>query len=684
MGRSTAALLAVALCAVAAGGYVALRPQPQPPAPAAQPPARFAGSGSCAACHADQHARWRGSQHALAMQHATGKSVLGDFGGAKFRYNGIESSFTRRDGKYLVRTDGADGRLAEFEVKYAFGVYPLQQYLIEFPDGRLQALSIAWDARPKAAGGQRWFHLYPKERIDHRDELHWTKRQQNWNFMCADCHSTKLEKNYDAATDTFKTTWSEISVGCEACHGPGSGHVADPKQKLAKSDLDTCAQCHARRSQIAEGFHGGKRFLDHYRPALLEPGLYHPDGQQRDEVYIWGSYLQSRMHRMGVTCNQCHEPHSAKPRLEGNALCAQCHVPAKYDAPAHHFHKAGARCADCHMPTETYMGVDPRRDHSFRVPRPDLSVSFGVPNACSACHADKDARWAAAAARKWYGRDPQGFQRFAATLAEGSSEDLAVLALEPSQPEIARASALATLERRPAREALPVIEAGLGQSDPLLRLAGLAALRPFPPEERLRLAAPLFGDPLLAVRTQAASVAAGAPGVEEMPAFQRAAAQFEQVQRLNADRPEARASLGAFFAQRGMADRAEVELRAALAMAPEFAAGYVNLADLHRQQGKDADGLAILDDGLRKSPRSPVLHHARGLALARLQRLADALPSLERAARLAPDDARFAFVYAVALNDAGRKRDALAELDRALARHPRDRELLSARAAFAR
>ena len=159
------------------------------------------------------------------MQAATDTTVLGDFSGTRFDHMGVRSEFFRRDGKFIVRTDGPDGQLADFEVRHTFGVYPLQQYLLELPGGRLQALSIAWDARPREAGGQRWFHLYPDERIDHRDELHWTGRQQNWNFMCADCHSTNLQKNYDAASNSYATSWSEISVGCESCHGPGSEHV---------------------------------------------------------------------------------------------------------------------------------------------------------------------------------------------------------------------------------------------------------------------------------------------------------------------------------------------------------------------------------------------------------------------------------------------------------------------------
>jgi len=667
---------------IAVVGWRAQAPAPKDAAPSAS--AQFSGSPSCAGCHAEAYAQWQGSQHALAMQHATEKTVLGDFGGATFRYAGVESSFFRRDGRFFARTDGRDGKLADFEIKYAFGVYPLQQYLVEFPDGRLQALSIAWDARPKAAGGQRWFHLYPQEQIDYRDELHWTRRAQNWNFMCADCHSTNVRKNYDAARDTFKTTWSEISVGCEACHGPGSRHVADPKQPLAKPGLEACAQCHSRRSQIAEGFHGGERYFDHYRPELLSPGLYYPDGQQRDEVYVWGSFLQSRMHRMGVTCGNCHEPHSAKLRAQGNAVCAQCHAPAKYDAPVHHFHPAGARCVDCHMPTATYMVVDPRRDHSLRVPRPDLSVALGVPNACNACHADKDARWADQALLRWYGHRPTGFQRFAHALAEGSSADLVAVARDPAQPEIARASALAALERRPSREAIEAVRQGLGQADPLMRLAALGALRAFPPEARLPLAQPLLEDARLALRIEAASLVAGSRGAEALPAFQRAAEEFEQVQRLNADRPEARVTLGAFFAQRGQADQAEAELRSAIAMAPGFAAAYVNLADVYRAQGRDVEGLAVLDEGLKQAPRGAALHYARGLALVRLKRMGEALRALERAARLSPGDTQFAYVYAIALNEVGRKREALAEIDRALARHPQDERLLSARQAFSK
>ncbi len=714
-----------------AGVLVALLWSSPGPPPTMEGKSGFIGSSACKGCHAESYAAWQGSQHQLAMQHATDASVRGDFNDAKFRYADVETTFFRRDGKYLVRTDGPDGALGEFAIRYTYGVQPLQQYLIEFRDGRIQALSIAWDTRPKEAGGQRWFHLYPNERVDHRDELHWTKRSQNWNFMCADCHSTNVRKNYDAASDTFKTAWSEITVGCEACHGPGSRHRewakekrADPMRgltvalderhgvawridpatgnatrsapKRADREIEVCAQCHARRAQVAEGYHAGKPFLDHYRPALLAPELYYADGQQRDEVYIWGSFLQSRMHRAGVTCSDCHAPHSLKLRAEGNMVCAQCHLPAKYDAPAHHFHKAGsgARCVDCHMPAATYMVVDPRRDHSLRVPRPDLSVALGVPNACNGCHAEKTAQWADEAVRKWYGHRPEGFQRFAATLAAaergaaGSDGNLAALSNDLSQPTIARASAAQSLARFPSQTALAALRRGLTDADPLVRRASVAALAPLPAEQRVPLVAPLLDDPVRTVRIEAAALLAGAPDTAFDPAqrasFARASAEFEAVQRYNADRPEARTALGGFYAQRGRYADAEKELEAATAMDPRYVPAYVNLADMRRSQGRDTDAQAVLREGLKHFPESAALQHAFGLTLARQKRMPEALEALAKAARLAPDDARFAYVYAVALNSTGKAREAIAEIDRALERYPDDRELLNAGAAFAR
>jgi tetratricopeptide (TPR) repeat protein len=700
-----------------------------PPLPA--PAAAFVGAGKCAGCHPDEHARWAKSDHARAMQAANETTVLGDFADRRFTKDAVTSIFFRRDGRFMVRTDGPDGKLADFEIKYTFGVTPLQQYLVELPGGRLQALSIAWDARPREAGGQRWFHLYPSERIDFRDELHWTRRQQNWNYMCADCHSTNVRKGYDAVTDRYATTWSEINVACEACHGPGSRHVAwaettrpgqayDSKDdkglvvllrerrgvqwtidassgnakrsapRITAIELGVCAQCHARRSQISSDYTPGKPFLDHYLPALLTSPLYWPDGQQRDEVYGWGSFLESRMHAAGVTCSDCHEPHGQKLRAPGNQVCAQCHAPARYDVATHHFHQVagrGAECAGCHMPVTRYMVVDPRHDHSLRVPRPDRSVTLGVPNACTSCHADRKPDWAAAKVQAWYGRNAGGYQRFAEAFhaaergAPVAAEQLTALIRDPSVPGIARASALARmpgdLGRSPA--AAEALKQAVGDPDPLVRRAAVAALDVLPPDARIAPAVPLLVDPVRIVRIEAARVLAPvrpeALSQGARAAYERAAAELVDAQRANADRPESRTNLGTFFAARRRVADAETEFRAALVLERTFVPAYVNLADLYRAEQREPDVRRVLAEGLAAVPDDAALHYALGLALVRARRSADALTHLERAAMRAPDNARFVYTYAVALHSAGRARQAVDVLERGLQRHPNDRDM---------
>jgi len=486
----------------------------------------FVGRQVCAECHADQNRLWQGSHHDLAMQVASEQTVLGDFDNATFTNFGVTSRFFRHGDSYRVQTDGPDGKLHDYEVKYTFGVTPLQQYLIEFPGGRLQALSVAWDSRPEAEGGQRWFHLYPDEKIAHDDELHWTAISQNWNSRCAECHSTHLQKNYDPQSRTFNTRWSEIDVSCEACHGPGSEHIAWARRKPAQQagdknrgltlllderegvswriapgsdhaqrskardtdhEIEMCARCHSRRSPISKNYIHGEPLLDHYLPSLLEEGMYFADGQIQDEVYVYGSFIQSRMYHAGVTCSDCHEPHSLKLRKPGNGVCLQCHLAAKYDRIGHHHHKsdtAGARCAECHMPTRTYMGVDVRRDHSLRIPRPDLSDRLGTPNACLHCHKNQDTVWAVQQTERWYGHQPVGFQRFAGALAAARNGEpsagtaLQHLVQDTATPDIARATAIAALGEYLTPEALAVFQMALTDRNALVRASAAGARRP--------------------------------------------------------------------------------------------------------------------------------------------------------------------------------------------------------------
>jgi len=693
-------------------------------------PATFVGSAECKSCHAQEFTAWTGSQHARAMQHASAETIRGDFNGAKFTFDGVTSTFFQRDGKYFVRTDGPDGKLADFEVKYTFGVEPLQQYLVELPGGRLQALAVTWDTRPKEQGGQRWFRQYPGEKIDHRDELHWTKGAQNWNFMCADCHSTQVTKGYDASKGAFDTRYKEIAVGCESCHGPGSAHIAwakekssDPRKGLtaqlderrgvtwsidaatgnakrsrertSEREIEVCAQCHARRAQIAEDYQAGQPFLDHYLPSLLVAPLYWPDGQQRDEVFIWGSWLQSRMHRQGVTCSDCHDPHTQKLRVDGNAVCGQCHAPGKYDAPSHHHHEngsTGAQCAECHMPRTTYMVVDGRRDHSMRVPRPDQSVAFGVPNACSQCHTKRDAKWAAAAVRGWLGRDARGFQAFGSTFhaAEagqpGAAASLAAIANDVAQSPIARASSLERLAIAGSADAATAQRAAQ-DAQPLVRLASVRLAEALPPQQQLRVLARLTTDPLRAIRIEAARALAGqqdALPAEQQAAWQKAAAEYVATLRYTADRPEAGTALGTFYARLGKGDEAQAAFAQALTLDAGYVPAYLNAADALRALGREAEAQKMLEQGLARAPKNATLHHALGLSLVRQGRPAEALRELQRATQLAPDELRYTYVYAVALNSTGRSADALRVLDRATARWPNDRDLLLALATMQR
>lgn len=719
----------VAVAGLAAGGWWWQRPAPLPAVPAAH-----VGSRVCASCHADVDQRWRGSHHALAMQPATEATVAGDFNDVRFTYAGVTSTFTRREGKFVVRTDGPTGALEDYEVAYTFGVAPLQQYLVPFPDGRLQALSIAWDTRPRAQGGQRWFHLYPGQNVTHRDELHWTRGSQNWNHMCAECHSTAVRKNYDATTRRFATAYAEVNVACEACHGPGSHHVAwarkegdgqhleatkglalllderrgvtwaiDPATGNARRtpagrptrELDTCGRCHARRGQLTDAYVHGRPLGDTHRVALLSEGLYHADGQIRDEVYEYGSFLQSKMFDQGVTCSDCHDPHSGRLRASGGQVCLGCHAADTYQTPRHHFHgevgSRGADCVGCHMPATTYMVVDPRHDHSFRVPRPDLSVSLGVPNACSRCHADRPAEWAARQVEAWYGRTPQGHQQYTQALragamgAPGAVEQLLAVARDGSHPAIARASALERLA--PGPSAPDAVRASLKDADALVRRAAARALEGAEPSLRLELLTPLLEDAVRVVRLEAARALASVPGNRltqtQRAAVDRGLAEYVAAQRFDADRPESHLNLGLLYVIQQRPVDAETALKTALELDPSFAPAAVNLADLYRVAGRDGDGERVLGAVLAHDERSAAARHALGLLLVRQRRTPEAVTELEAAARLAPDSARYGYVYAVALHGTGRPTPARQALARVLSRHPYDVDTLSAAATFA-
>ena len=692
----------------------------------------YVGAASCVQCHAEAGAAWVGSHHDLAMQTPSEGTVLGDFDEATLTYFGRVSTFFRREGGYFVNTPGPDGEAADFQITYVLGVDPLQQYVIELPDGKFQMLGIAWDTRPQLDGGQRWYHLYPDSDVAPGDPLHWTRPAQRWNYQCAACHSTAVQKNYDVASDRYNTTWSDLNVGCEACHGPGSAHVewvasgaatatgaqagfeaavmglavdlADrdegrwswpagesiatrTPERTSDLGLRSCVACHARRRLIDDDPAAGAPPLDVISPALLTEELYYADGQIRDEVFVLGSFLQSAMYREGVTCADCHDPHSLQLRRPGNSLCAGCHLPASYDTSAHHYHvdtTVGAECVSCHMPTRTYMGIDARRDHSIRVPRPDLTVTLGTPNACTQCHTEQSAAWAAEATARWYGSERAA--HYGEVLARGRTEvmgdgvDLSALALDDDQSGIVRATAFQLLGGHPGPVASRAIAAGLTDGDPIVRYGAVQAIEAVPAPERPELLFPLLRDSVKLVRTEAARALAltfsGAQAVS--PLLDSIVDEYVTARLIDADRPEAHMSTATIFAARGRLGDAERALQIAIRVDSTAAAAYVNYADLLRAQGRDTDGERLLRLAIESAQDDDAVRHSLGLLLVRQNRLEEAIAELRAAAEARPDDARYVYVYGVALHSAGEVELAIRVLVEAYTRHPADIDIFMA------
>jgi len=679
----------------------------------------FTPNQVCAECHEKEFREWQGSDHDLAMQPANEETVRGDFGDVSFTHFGVTSRFFRRGDKFVVNTEGPDGELHDYEIKYTFGYEPLQQYLIPFPGGRLQCLTVAWDTKQK-----RWFSLYPDEKIEADDPLHWTGWSQRWNLMCAECHSTNLRKNYDQASKTYKTAWDEIDVSCQACHGPGQAHVewgrmwpkdmkAKPEQmKLvvnfkggdSRYQVDQCARCHSRRHQVSPDNLHGRPFMDDYMVALLRENLYFADGQILDEVYVYGSFLQSKMYHRGVRCSDCHNPHTLGFQREGNALCTECHQaspPARfptlkkknYDTPKHHHHEMGsdsARCVQCHMVARTYMVVDPRRDHSFRIPRPDLTLALGTPNACKQCHEDKPVTWAIDALAKWYGRKPAE-PHFATAFARarqgnpGAAPALISLAGDPQQPTIVRATAIDLLQNY-GGQGVETIRAALTDQDALVRTVAAHVLSYQEPAERILDLGPLLGDPIRAVRIEAARALAGVGSQylseEQRKALGPALEQYVETQVASTDTPGANLNLGLIEAAKGNTGGAVEDYRHAIEIDRTFLPAQLNLATLYNELGRNDEAEKVLRGAILGSPNNGDLRYSLGLLLAEQQRLAEAAASLGEAAALMPSRARVRYNYALALQHLGRRSAAERELLAAHEADPRDPSIVNALVIF--
>jgi len=643
----------------------------------------FVGSGKCGSCHQQAFAKWKGSHHELAMAVADESTVLGDFSDATYHdpSTGLDSRFFRKEGKYFVETEGPDGKPGTFEITHTFGVYPLQQYLVPFPGGRLQCLNIAWNSRDN-----RWYRLPPYEVSGPDDWLHWTKAGQTWNGMCAECHSTRLAKGFDIETNSYATGWFEINVGCEACHGAGSRHVAWADQPAMARDeirnfglevqsseignseqIAICAPCHSRRFQLGDNDHSQGELLDKMVPSLLEPGLYYPDGQILEEVYVYGSFAQSKMYRHGVRCSDCHDVHSLRRHREGNELCLQCHEANAYDTPTHHFHKReyegkpsdGHLCVKCHMPGRIYMGADYRPDHSLRIPRPDLTAKIGVPNSCmaSSCHQDKGLDWVLDKYTAWYGiaRKPHYGETIAAgrqRLPEAEAA-LADLSLDALQPAIVRATALALLSSYPAERTTAIFTSALESPEPLLRYTAIRNLRHLEPAARLRLIEPKLYDPVKAVRIEAAMALTAIPPEklrsEDRQAFADALGQYRQAMRYNSDFAPQRYNLGNLASALGRDEEAVAFYTAAIAIDDAFYPAKVNLAGTLNRLGKNEEAAGLFREVLADHPDFYNIWYSLGLLLAEMNNYPEAAISLEKAVEGMPGYSRARYNYALVL-----------------------------------
>jgi len=692
--------------------------------------ARYMGREKCKSCHEKEYTLFQGSDHDMAMDTATEATVLGDFRDVSFTHFGITSRFYRSDGKFMVHTEAPDGTMKDYQIAYVFGIRPLQQYLIEFPGGRLQCLPICWDTRLAEAGGQRWFHIYTEERIPPDDVLFWTRITQNWNYMCAECHSTNLHKNYAYNEKAYHTTWSEIDVSCEACHGPGSDHIDwaekveagsspdiypdmglvlrlkdtdnatwifDPDSVTARRSVQResdelvqmCGRCHARRAVATEDYYHGGSLLDTHWPSLLEEDLYFADGQIQDEVYVYASFLQSKMYMAGVVCKDCHEPHSGQVYVQGNALCYRCHMATEYGSRKHHFHdpaKEGASCFECHMHERTYMVVDPRRDHSIRIPRPDLSDKLGTPNACNQCHTDKSTTWATRYLKEWYGEDLLDQPHYGEAIWAGrqlypeAQEELIRLGADPQEPPMVRATAISLLGGYPNQATVATLRQTVNDPDPLIRYATMTVVQ-FAEAEFIRdLAVPRLKDTIKLVRLMAANSLTAVPremipgaSLEDLNA---ALEEYNASLMINADHPSTFLNFGNLYLNTGDFEKAEAAYKEAIELEPGLVGPYINLTDLYRRLNRDDEGEQVLKTALEKYPDLAALHYSLGLLKVRQGNNEEAMTWLKNATTLDSSDPHYSYVYAIGLNSQNQPLEALKVLEEALLRHPFDRNIL--------
>ncbi|MCG2462344.1 tetratricopeptide repeat protein [Flavobacteriaceae bacterium F89] len=659
--------------------------------------ADFLGSESCKECHKDQFEEWEGSHHDKAMQLANRETILAKFEDESFKSQGVTSRFFQKDNEFYVNTEGPDGQYHDYKIVYTFGITPLQQYIVQFPNGRYQCLRTAWDTQKN-----KWFDLYPDFKVVHSEWLHWTNGAMNWNNMCSNCHSTNVRKNYNPVNGGYNTEYSIINVSCEACHGPGKQHVNNVKsagiydslsshlymtERIRPRELvDECARCHMRREQITESYNHKGTMLDHYFPQLIESPTYYPDGQILDEDYVYGSFIQSKMYQNNVACNNCHDVHSLKLKFDGNKLCLQCHAPT-YDDASHHHHKAGnegTKCINCHMPGKFYMGNDFRRDHSFRIPRPDQSLTYNTPNACTQCHTDKTDQWAWNNFKKnWGTPDHSHFsEKLAPGIAGVAGADIGLLELanDRLQPEIARASAVTALANYNIQNNLNAYIALLNDDAPLVRGAALDFLGKNNSTDIMADLLPLLNDPKRSIRVKA-FYALGAVPEYQIPntykdVYNRVSKEFENYLKINADFSGGLARKANFMEKQGNLPQAKEALIDALKIDGNNNMIRSNLANLYYRSGDMKNAEKEFREVIGQEPQYGPTYYSLGLLLAELGRMGEAEVEMEQAYKLLPSNVRVLYNLSLIYDKNDKTEKAEKTLLHGLWLEPQNEELL--------
>lgn len=644
--------------------------------------ATYVGPQTCASCHASEFQSWKTSHHYHAMEIASDSTVLANFNNTEFIADGCDYKFFRKKNDFYVKTIGADNKTHNFKIAYTFGFHPLQQYLIELPGGKIQVLRASWNVDEK-----KWFHQYSGNTISNNDWLHWTGGGQRWNTMCSDCHSTGVEKNYNATADTFNTTWQVLNVSCESCHGPASKHIEfvnsiDYKNNpqhgnsfiLALHDsstgeqINSCAPCHSRRMKMGEGFTTTENHLNFFIPQIPVAPDYQADGQIQEEDYEYTSFLQSKMYMAQVQCSNCHNPHSGEIKLIGNALCLQCHS-KNLDAPAHTHHNTtsnGAQCINCHMPTHTYMGIDARHDHSFKIPRPDLSLKFGVTNACNQCHADKDAAWANQYFSKWYDSIPHNEftqELIGASLFDTSSAlHIKNILSNNMFPPAVKAAAIYYAGYISDPAVLQLMLQMLTDSSALIRYQILKSLTAYPSDAWMHAVTPLLSDKIKMVRLAAAELFTGATASvfenDDWENFISSKSEFENFLRYQFDFPSGHLMMGNYLMNENLIDSSRKEFLAALKMDSLLIPARIKLATSLSMLNKNDQALQQLKRVINIDSESTTGWYFLALLQNQLNDNNAALQSFQKAISLKPTDARVYYNFAIFCEQQQRMTDA--------------------------